>query len=214
MTNIYSKNNPPPEFYVYAYIRTKNSNTSKAGTPYYIGKGFDNRAYAHTKKERTQTPKNHSRIIILESGLTEIGALALERRMIRWYGRKDLKTGILENHTDGGEGVSGFIRSKESNKKVSVANKGKVPWNKGLTGIQTQTKESNLKRSKKLKGRPCPNKGKMSGENNPMYGKSVTDFMTDDEINNWKASLRKRVPWNKGKKGVQIPWNKGKKLNQ
>ena len=55
----------------------------------------------------------------MESGLTEIGAFALERRYIRWYGRKDLSTGILRNKTDGGDGASGLIFSEESRKKIS-----------------------------------------------------------------------------------------------
>ena len=190
-------------YYVYAYLRKSTL------TPYYIGKGKDKRAYG--KHPGIVVPKDKSRIVFLECNLTELGAFALERRMIRWYGRKDKGTGILHNRTDGGEGAAGFKRTEESNKKISESKKGTIAWNKGLTGIYTQTPESNKARSDALKGRPCPNKGKMSGKNNPMYGKSVTDFMTDEEIIRWKESLKNRVPWNKGKKGVQVAWNKGLK---
>ena len=101
---------PSLEYYVYAYLR-------EDGSPYYIGKGKARRAWIKTKNH--YPPKDRSRIIICESGLTEIGALAIERRLIRWYGRKDNGTGILRNMTDGGEGTSGFIFSEETRKKLS-----------------------------------------------------------------------------------------------
>lgn len=120
--NIYSKHNPPCGFYVYAYIRNKNSNTAFAGTPYYIGKGTGKRPWERHNK--IPIP-NDSHIVIVEQNLTLVGALALERRLIKWYGRKDLKTGILLNKTDGGDGSIGLVWSSEKRKEHSEKLKGK-----------------------------------------------------------------------------------------
>jgi hypothetical protein len=107
------------QYYVYAYLR-------KDSTPYYIGKGKDTRAWDRHKN--IPVPTDPKYITILESNLTELGALAIERRMIFWYGRKDLGTGILRNMAEGGTGGSLSPLSKQ---KISQKNKGKTAHNKG-----------------------------------------------------------------------------------
>lgn len=133
-------------YYIYAYLR-------KDGSPYYIGKGSKNRAY---NKHSLSLPKDKSRIVIMEDNLTEVGALALERFYIRWYGRKCDNSGILRNLTEGGEGNS-CKRSEETRKKMSLARKGRPISDKHRKSLQKvweanrKPKPEKPKREKKIK---------------------------------------------------------------
>lgn len=111
----------PYRFYIYAYIRSKDSKFAKAGTPYYLGKGNGDRAWFRNRDEGIRMPPDKKHIIILEYNLSDVGALALERRYIRWYGRIDNGTGILRNRTDGGEGAAGAIRTLDQLENMSIA---------------------------------------------------------------------------------------------
>jgi hypothetical protein len=153
-------------FYVYAYLRTKDL------TPYYIGKGKDDRAWQ--KSHSVIVPKDLSRIVMLECNLSEVGALAIERRMIRWYGRKDLGTGILHNRTDGGDGVAGII-----------------PWNKDIQIGSFLTEAGRKKISKANKGIKKEHGVKISAA---MRGKSKSE----EHKRKLSNASKGKVPWNKG----------------
>lgn len=82
----------------------------------------------YSSDHTVKPPRDKNLIIILESNLTDLGALALERRYIRWYGRIDLGTGILRNMTDGGDGASNSNRkpvSEETKNKMRLSLKGR-----------------------------------------------------------------------------------------
>lgn len=103
-------------YYVYAYLRKSDL------SPYYIGKGTKNRI--NSKHKGVSIPNDKNLRVIMEAGLTNLGACALERFYIRWYGRKDLGTGILINKTSGGDGW--FSKHSDQSKlSMSLSRKGK-----------------------------------------------------------------------------------------
>ena len=107
------------QYYTYAYLR-------EDGTPYYIGKGIGRRI---DSPNRIFTPPSKERRVFLKENLSEDEAFKHEIEMIKFYGRKDLGTGILHNQTDGGDGggpMKGHKHSSATIEKMRETHKGKV----------------------------------------------------------------------------------------
>ena len=173
------------KYYVYSYLR-------EDGTPYYIGKGSGNRAWAKGKGE-VGKPKDPNRIIIVEKNLTLTGSLAIERRLISWYGRIDLGTGILRNQTDGGDGGAGVPvgnkLSEETKRKISLAHIGR-----------TKTPMSDESKRKLSASMKCKNLGKTrSAEVRAQQSLRLTGKKRGPHSAETKEKLRK---FNLGKKSV------------
>jgi hypothetical protein len=169
------------DFYVYAYLRSKDSVVAKAGTPYYIGKGHKKRAFS--KKGRSYPPPPKDRIVFLLTNLTENQAFANEIDYIAFYGRVDKGTGILRNKTDGGEGGSGMIHTEEWKKELSKRwsgdnNPSKRPEirKKNSESAKIRMNDPNYVYTLSDKGRKSLQE-KFSGENNPTKRPEVREKM-------------------------------------
>lgn len=212
------------EYYTYAYLREDR-------TPYYIGKGKDDRAYKKSGRP-CGVPKDKSRIIFLKKNLTEEEAFNHEIYMIAVLGRKDLGTGILHNRTDGGEGVSGLIHTEETKRKISKSNKGENNYFYG----KSHTEETKKKLSEANKGKNHYLYGKShteetrkklseitKGENNPNYGKprseetrrKISEALKGENNPNYGKSLSEETKrkLSDSKKGKNNP-NYGKSLSE
>jgi hypothetical protein len=123
-------------YYVYQYVR-------EDGTPYYIGKGRNRRAWEPHKRANgsDMRPNDKSRIQILKENLSEQEAFDLEDELISKYGRQDLGTGILANLSNGGRGgqtVSSMARMGRNNPRWGIKEDPAITEKRKIASIRTK----------------------------------------------------------------------------
>ena len=156
-------------FYVYVY---RDPRPRKRRVPIYVGKG----TVAHGRADFHWQVRARNPLLaaifrkIKNAGLVpgveivawfddEAAASRLETRLIKQFGRRDLKTGTLANLTDGGEGNAGRIDTAETTAKKAAAaaarfeRPGELERLASLQRGVTQTAEHREKKAAALRGR-------------------------------------------------------------
>jgi len=153
----------------YVYLHKRKTD----GVVFYVGKGKNYRY--KSKSERSsfwyKICNKHGVVVdIVQDKLQEWAALELEKELIALYGRRDLNLGELVNHTDGGEGKCGAITSKESNIKRSNKLKGRMfsEEHRRLIGLANQKRVVSDETKNKIS---LKHTGKYAVEDHPRYGK-------------------------------------------
>jgi len=186
-------------YYTYAWLRENM-------TPYYVGKGINNRAYSpHRRGNVYMSPPPRDRVLFLKKNLTEFDAYKHENYIITILGLKS-EGGILINMSYGGEGSSGRVLSEETKEKIRQKNK-----NKKLT------KEQRELISKQVSQRRWWNNGDVDKHtiecpgDGWVLGRLYSRKLTDEEIENLrKINTGKYVSEETRQKQSEV--RKGKKL--
>lgn len=134
--------------------------------PIYVGKGKNKRYLDHLKENKSSNYhlKNKIKKIRLENAepiiikfalnLSNDEACYIEQMYIAKFGRLDLKTGTLCNHTFGGEGTPGFKHNESTKKLFSAQRKNKKQTTAQYLAncSRTVSDETKIKISKSSKG--------------------------------------------------------------
>jgi hypothetical protein len=154
-------------FYVYVHYRNDTLQ------PFYVGKGTGKRYKSNRRNTYWKNIVNKVGYtpMIIENFLTEEESFELEKYYIQHFGRNNLC-----NMTDGGEGVSGVIRTKETRKKIGESHKGKKHTQESKKKISeinkgkkfTEEHKKNISQSNKC-GRNPKSKKVINIETNKIY---------------------------------------------
>jgi len=186
------KKKDQPIFYVYAFLRGKDSEYGKKGTPYYIGKGSGRRRFIDTGRCCAR-PSNSARNVILKQQLTESEAFCWENFYINHYGRIDNTTGILRNKSNGGEGTSGRIFSPESRRKQSVNMRARLNDPQKRLTLLNAIKNSHRQGERNQKIATAAKARWQDPEKRAAITKSITDWANKPETKRKLGATRIKV---------------------
>lgn len=177
------------EFYVYVYLDTRKVGKFNYGKfnfeyePFYVGKGKNKRCEEHLWKSRLNSSCYKSRkinkiiqqgytpiILKLAENLNENEAFQLEKELILIIGRNDIGIGPLTNLTNGGEGISGLIKTEIHRKNLSISAIGRK-----------NSEEAKQKISESLKGK---------------IGRNTGNKHTEETKNKISKSKLGKISWN------------------
>ncbi len=189
------------DFYVYQYLRCRDSEHGLVGSPYYVGKGRGHRAYQQHYKG-IRKPSNPANIQILANNMSEADAFQAEMLLIHLHGRIDKGTGCLQNRTDGGEGPVGHKHSEAARARMSIAKLGRKTgphtseWNAHIAESQTGRAVSQETRDKISTGRkgikPAPrSKSHCEAIRKAKLGKERPDMLSGSSLQRKSAMTRK-----------------------
>ena len=169
-------------FYVYLLLDPRNYYI-----PFYVGKGQGDRAASHlTWYSNTQhNPHKSAKIqkirdqglepavLLWQTDLSETMAFDLEIKLISKFGRKGVDPfGVLTNITAGGQGLSGHRFSDEHKENLRKSLTGRKRSEETRQRIREAAKNRKPISDEVRKKMSETRKGKGTGANNPMYGRT------------------------------------------
>lgn len=123
----------------YVYLHRK----ATTGEVFYVGKGTGDRAYVKSHRTvfwKNVVDKHDYEVTLVLCNLPEDFAYELERRVIAFYGRRDIGTGQLVNMCDGGKTRTGHFHTDKSKEKIRQYRLGKKLSEESVRKLKGKTK--------------------------------------------------------------------------